>query len=145
MSIDIQILGGGLGMFANSKKCGFTLTETCVATLVGALMVVSISKLLTHSVNNSRNASSRLSALHEARTAMEYLHSLDYDDDSLSVGTWTLAADTNSVVVLDVDCNYTVTESGYLKKIVIQVPWTNLFTGVSQVEISSFLSKALHD
>jgi Tfp pilus assembly protein PilV len=132
-------------VFAYSKKCGFTLTETCVAVLVGALMVMSISKLLTHSVYTSRNASNRLSALHEARTAMEYLHSLDYNDSSLSVGTWTLAADPDAVAALSVDCNYSVSESGNLKTITVQIPWTSLFSGVNQVEISSFLSRALHD
>jgi Tfp pilus assembly protein PilV len=131
--------------FLYSKKRGFTLTETCVAVLVGALTVMSVSKLLTHSVYASRNASSRLAALHEARTAMEYLHSLDYEGSSLSNGTWTLMANTNTVVVLSVDCDYTVAESDNLKTITVQVPWTNLFTGESQLEISSMVSKALHD
>lgn len=128
-----------------TKKEGFTLIETVVAAFIGGLLVASISALLTNSTYISRNASRKLEALHGARSAMEYLTSLDYNDTLLTEGTWSLAAVTNSTLVLGARCDYTIVESGRMKQITVQVPWTSLFTGENQVEMTSLLSKALHN
>lgn len=125
-------------------KQGFTLVEAMVSIFISAIVFTGAFSIIHYSLSIMRSTAHWKSALHEARTATEYLRTLEFNDTELSTGTHSTTLSNYGF-----DFQYTVTAvSGSLteKIIVVQTSWTNdISQNENLVELSTIVSSTLHN
>jgi prepilin-type N-terminal cleavage/methylation domain-containing protein len=125
----------------NTSKAAFTLIEVLVAMFISVMAVSSTYMLLTYSRDILRSSSNRIEALNNARTAMEYVRSLDFDSEKLDINNYT-------PTVNGLTFWYNVAEydgNDALKQITVRTDWTSeLSDAVRQVELVTIISAPLH-
>lgn len=128
----------------NISRQGFTLTEAMVSIFISVLVFASAFPLISHSLSVMRSAANWKGALHDARTAIEYLRTQNFDAVELEEGTHSLLLED-----YDVEFLYTITDdvgATDVKAIVVQTSWTNdLSKKENRVELSTIISGPLHN
>lgn len=123
-------------------KSAFTLIEVLIAMFISVMAVSSTYMLINHSRDILRSSSNRIEALNNARTAMEYVRSLNFDSDKLEVGK------TYTPTVGGLTFWYNVTKydgKDALKQISVRADWTSeLSDAVRQIELVTVISAPLH-
>lgn len=126
---------------SKKEKQGFTLVEVAVATFISVLVVTTSFLVIQHSIQVIRSAENRENAVHETRTAMEYLRTLSFDDTKLNVGS-------HSMTLNGLDFSYDVTlflSNASLKQIEVTVNWMSLSSGqIRPMKFTSMISNVLH-
>lgn len=124
------------------RRAGFTLTEMLVASFISVAVVAGTYSVSVHSFRLLRAASNRNAALDSARSAMEYLRTLPFNDSDLAEGTY-------ASPLADLEFNYNValvSSNGLLKRVVVQTPWYNTVTErQSFVELAGVVGSPLHE
>ncbi|MDF7805942.1 type II secretion system protein [Pontiellaceae bacterium B12219] len=125
----------------NTSKSAFTLIEVLIAMFISVMAVSSTYMLLTYSRDILRSSSNRIEAMNNARTAMEYVRSLDFDSEKLDINNYT-------PTVNGLTFWYNVAEydgNDALKQITVRTDWTSeLSDAVRQVELVTIISAPLH-
>lgn len=130
------------GQRKNNSKAAFTLIEVMIATFISVIAVSSTYMLITYSRDILRSSSNRIEALNNARGAIEYLRTLEFDDGKLDIKN-------NYPLILNGQASsYNVSQydgDNTLKQITLQTAWTSEVSDtVRQVELISVFSKSLH-
>lgn len=122
-------------------KAAFTLVEVMVAMFISVIAVSSTYMLLTYSRDLLRSSSNRIEAFNNARGALEYLRTLEFDSSELNIGNHatTLNGQTFQYNIARYDSD------DDLKQITVQSDWNSeLSDAVRQVELMSVVSAPLH-
>ena len=125
----------------NKNKQAFTLIEVLVASFLSVLTVTTSYMLLQQSGTILESSSSRVEALFDARSAMEYLRSLAFDSDQLK-------PDSHILTLNDKEFSYKVSAfngSSIMKSIELDATWNSATSGKARtVNLSSLISSPLH-